>query len=153
MGGGKFPQKKIIFNTVKLKIMEKYIVSIEFRYKDAPLEGYDYTSHTNTVTVGIYDDFEEACNSGNTLMETLEKKFELHEFPNGQKAKKERFSKNGGCFGGKHTLITNLAYLKTPFEFYAKITTLKYEPIEEKLTKVLNSIGRYSDWKFSAKEN
>tara|TARA_R110001632_G_scaffold230981_1_gene368944 strand:+ start:294 stop:695 length:402 start_codon:yes stop_codon:yes gene_type:complete len=124
--------------------MEKYLVTIEFRYSDAPRHEDDYTSKNKEVTVGVFDDFDNACLEGNKLMENLEGKFPLHVFPNGKgTAKKERFSKNGGCFGSKKNLITNLAYLKTPFEFYAKITTLKYGDIDTIIGDVNDSTKRY----------
>lgn len=47
----------------------------------------------------------------------------------------------------KKTLVTNLAYLKTPFEFYAKIETLKYNPIDEAIEDVVSSLKRYKNWK------
>lgn len=133
--------------------MEKYLVKIEFRYSDAPKTEDGYTSKTKEVTMGVYDTFEEACQSGNNLLETLESKFELHEFPDRRKAPKERFSKNGGCFGGKNTLVTNLAYLKTPFEFYANIEILKYNPIDEAIEDVVSSSKRYRSYKFSCPVN
>ena len=86
-------------------------------------------------------------------MENLESKFDLHVFPNGKgEAKKERFSKNGGCFNGKHDLITNLAYLRTPFQFYARITTLKYGAIDNIIDDVVNSAKRYKEYKNSEQE-
>lgn len=127
--------------------MEKYLVTIEFRYSDAPPEGYNYTSHTKTITIGVYDDFDEACVHGNKLMETMESKFKLHVFPDGKIAKKERFSKNGGCFGSKKDLITNLAYLSTPFSFFAKITTLKYSDIDDTINDVVMAGNRYKEYK------
>ena len=132
--------------------MEKYLVTIEFRYSDAPPEGYNYTSHTKTVTIGVYDDFDDACKYGNELMENLESKFQIHTFPDGTKAKKDRFSKNGGCFGSKNVLITNLAYLKTPFEFYAKITTLKYDEINDVINDVIKSVKRYREYRNHEKD-
>ena len=127
--------------------MEKYLVKIEFRYSDAPETEDGSTSRNKMVTIGVYDTFEDACLNGNNMLETLESKFELHQFPDGRKASKERFSKNGGCFGGKNTLITDLAYLKTPFEFYAKIETLKYNTIDEAIEDVVNSSKRYRNYK------
>ena len=130
--------------------MEKYLVKIEFRYSDAPKTEDGSTTRNKMVTIGVYDTFEDACLNGNNLLETLESKFESHQFPDGRKAPKERFSKNGGCFGGKNTLVTNLAYLKTPFEFYAKIETLKYNPIDEVIEDVVSSSKRYRSYKLGA---
>lgn len=107
------------------------------------------TSRNEVVTIGVYDTFEDACKHGNDLLEFLESKFELHQFPNGSTASKERFSKNGGCFGSKKTLVTDLAYLQTPFEFYAKIETLKYNPIDEVIEDVISASKRYRNYKLS----
>ena len=130
--------------------MEKYLVRIEFRYSDAPKTEDEYIWKNKMVTIGVYDTFEDACQNGNNLLEILESKFELHQFPNGRRAPKERFSKNGSAFGSKKTLVTNLAYLKTPFEFYAKIETLKYSPIDEAIEDVVSASKRYRNYKLSA---
>tara|TARA_R110000772_G_C13310332_1_gene440589 strand:- start:16829 stop:17224 length:396 start_codon:yes stop_codon:yes gene_type:complete len=130
--------------------MNKYLVTIEFRYSDAPKYDDDLTSRSKKVTIGIHDTFDDACIDGNNLMENLESKFKLHVFPAGHTAKKERFSKNGGCFGGNKNLISNMAYLKTPFAFYAKITTLKYGVIDDIVDEVVSSSERYRDHKVTA---
>lgn len=127
--------------------MEKYLVRIEFRYYDAPETEDGYSSKNKKITIGVYDTFEDACKNGNNLLKVLEGKFELHQFPDGSKASKKRFSKNGGSFGSKKTLITNLAYLKTPFEFYAKIETLKYHHIDEVIENIVNASKRYRNYK------
>ncbi len=123
--------------------MKKYLVKIEFRYSNVPKSDYDYPSKNKMVTIGVYDTFEDACKNGNDLLEVLESKFELHVFPDGSKASKERFSKNGGSFGSKKNLVASLAYLKTPFEFYAKIDTLEYDDIDEVIDEVVNSVEEY----------
>jgi len=128
--------------------MEKFLLTIEFRYREIPKSDI-YSEHkSKKIAIGVFDDFDTACVEGNKLMVNLESKFPLHVFPNGKGvAKKERFSKNGGCFGSKKSLITNLAYLKTPFEFYAKIDTLKMDNIEETIEGVVDSIKKYREHK------
>lgn len=126
--------------------MEKYLVRIEFRYSDAPETEGRSTYKNKMVTIGVYDTFEDACQNGNNLLKILESKFELHQFPDSRKASKERFSKNGGPFGSKNDSVTNLAYLKTPFNFYAKIETLKYSPIDEIIEDVASASKRYVDY-------
>ena len=130
--------------------MEQYLVKIEFRYFDAPETESCSTTRNKIVTIGVYDTFEEACKNGNSILENMESKFKCHYFPDGSKASNERFSKNGGCFGLPKTLVTNLAYLKTPFEFYATIETLKYDSINESIDEVVNSSKRYRSYKLSA---
>ena len=134
--------------------MEKHLLTIEFIYKEVPKSDICSEHKSKKITLGVFDSFEDACIEGNKLMETLEGKFPLHVFPNGKgTAKKERFSKNGGCFGSKNNLITNLAYLKTPFEFYAKIDTLKMYDVEETIEGVVDSIKNYRSYKQSQLED
>lgn len=121
--------------------MKKYLVTIEFRYTSKR----EYSSGGNmsvnkTITIGVYDDFDIAISEGNKQMEILESKFKIHTFPQGDKAKRERFSKNGGCFNSPNTLISNLAYLRTPFSFYAKIETLHYEDTAQTIEDVLKDL-------------
>lgn len=121
--------------------MKKYLVTIEFRYTSK--RGYSSggnISVNKTITIGVFDDFDTACIEGNKQMEILESKFKIHVFPKGDEAKKERFSKNGGCFNSPNTLISNLAYLKTPFNFFAKIDTLHYEETAQAIEEVLKDL-------------
>jgi len=123
--------------------MEKYLVTIEFRYRDKPKNENDCSYKSKTITIGVYDTFNEACENGNNILEVMESKFKLHVFPSGEKAKKERFSKNGGSFKSKKALITNLAYLQTPFQFFAQIKTLKYTNTNESIDDIVTAIKRY----------
>lgn len=93
--------------------MTKELVTIEFRYHDKPKGEHDSNYKSKTITIGVFDTIEEAIIEGNKALELLESKFKLHAFPKGDKAAKERFSKNGGCFGNAKKLVTNLAYLQT----------------------------------------
>lgn len=131
-------------------LKEQYLVTIEFRYSDKPKNEMHLTSKNKTITIGVYNSFEEACEGGNKVLENLESKFSLHTFPDGRQATKERFSLNGGAFRSKKDLITDLAYLKTPFSFFAKITTLKYVDIEEVVQEVNEAVKRYRKYKLES---
>lgn len=121
--------------------MKKYLVTIEFRYTSKREYSSGGNMHVNkTITIGVFDDFDMAISEGNKQMEVLESKFKIHTFPQGNEAKRERFSKNGGCFNNPNTLITNLAYLKTPFQFYAKIATLHYEDTVQAIEEILKDL-------------
>jgi hypothetical protein len=72
--------------------MEKHLVTIEFRYLDAPKFEHDTTNKKRTVTIGVFNDFDTACKEGNNILELMESKFKLN--PNWNR--RERFSKNGG---------------------------------------------------------
>lgn len=126
---------------INKKIMKKYLVNIEFKYNSKREYSHGGNMYIEkTVTIGVFDTFDEACVEGNKTLELLETKFALNVYADGRTANKERFSKNGGAFGHPKTLIANLGYLKTPFDFYAKITTLDFEDVNESLTNVLNDI-------------
>ena len=127
--------------------MKKYLLTVEFRYSDAPKFEDGTTSQKKTVTIGVFDDYETAAIEGNKALEIFEKHYKLHTFPNGRTATKERFSKNGGCFGSTKNLISPLAYLKTNFDFYAKIETLNYFDIEETIKEVNECTKRYSEYR------
>lgn len=117
--------------------MEKYLVTIEFRYEDGSCQ------ENKKITIGVYDTFDEAEENGNKTLEVFERHFPLNEAWN----KKDRFSKNGGCFGEPKTLVTNLTYLQTPFSFYANITKLKYEDVEQTILDVIAATERYQEYK------
>ena len=127
--------------------MEKYLLRVEFRYEDAPRTEDDYTSRSTEITIGVYDAYEDALTSGNEFLESMEKIFPLHKFPNGTYARKYRFSENDGPFGSRRNLVTNLAYLQTPFSFFAKIETLKYMPIDKTISSVVDSVEKYRKYK------
>lgn len=133
--------------------MTKELVTIEFRYMDKPISEDFSGSISKTITIGVFDTLDEAIIEGNKTLEIFEKNFKLHTFPNGRIAPKERFSKNGGCFGSANKLITNLAYIQTPFEFYAKITTLKYASIDATISEVLEAKKRHDIYKKQQSED
>jgi hypothetical protein len=122
--------------------MTKELVTIEFRYYDEPKSDFRTTSQTKTITIGVFDTFDEAIIEANKALEKFEKKFKLNKFNN----IKERFSKTGGCFGTEKRLISNLGYLETNFQFFAKITTLEYDDINETINEILNAGKRYQNY-------
>lgn len=123
--------------------MTKELVTIEFRYLDIPRSEHFSGNETKTITIGVFDTFDEAIVEGNKALEVLEKHFSLNLAWN----RKSRFSKNGGCFGSEERLISDMAYLQTPFSFFAKITQLKYNDVEETINEVLEARKRYINHK------
>lgn len=128
--------------------MTKELVTIEFRYHDKPKYDEHSGSETKTITIGVFDTFEEAIIEGNKALEVFEKHFKLNTAWN----KKDRFGKNNGCFGTATRLITDLAYLQTPFNFFAKIQKLAYSDVEQTIFEVLDATERYREYKISEKE-
>jgi len=121
--------------------MTKELVTIEFRYNDAPKGDYDSDYKSKKITIGVFDTLDEAIIAGNKALEVFEQRFKLN--PNYNR--KERFSKNGGCFGEPQRLISALGYLKTPFDFYAKITKLTYADVHKTINEVLEAVKRYKN--------
>jgi hypothetical protein len=131
-----------------LEIMTKELLTIEFRYHDKPTYDGSSGSETKTITLGVFDTLDEAIIEGNKALEVFEKHFKLNTAWN----RKERFSKNGGCFGNPNRLITDLAYLQTPFSFFAKITKLEYADVDQSINDVLDANKRYRDYKLSERD-
>lgn len=98
---------------------KEYLLTIEIRGRG------DY-EHDKKITLGIFKTFEDACNEGNKALEELEKTFQLHKFPDGT-SKRDRLGVRGFFV---RNLVTNLAYLNTPFDFYLNIETLIYEDMK-----------------------
>ena len=119
----------------------KELVTIEFRFHDAPKVKGDGGSRTKKITIGIFNSLEEAIIQGNKALEVFDKHFKLNPYYN----RKDRFSKNGGCFGEACRLISPLGYLQCPFDFYAKITRLEYSDVEQTITEVLEATERYKN--------
>lgn len=117
------------------------LLTIEFRYTDVKDEEKYHA--TKTITIGVFDTLDEAIIEGNKALEIFEKHFKLNTANN----KKERFSKNGGCFGTANRLVSPLGYLQTPFDFYAKIKKLTYGDIEQNITEILEANERYKQTK------
>jgi len=126
--------------------MKKYLLNIEFRYSKVPEKEFLHSSTSDTITIGVYDSFNEACERGNKTLELLERKFPLHVFPNGTVAPRQRLSENGGAYGSRKWLISNLGYIKTPFTFYIKITTLTYDDIDYKVDQIVRDTKEYMKW-------
>ena len=116
--------------------MSNFLVTIEFRYTgNSTVHHWIKDSHiSDTYTIGIYETFEEACKGGNDVLVMMETKYKTHN--------KGRFSKNGGAFGRPNTLITNLGYLNTPFQFFAKIVPLVKFDSENTINKVLEAMNK-----------
>ena len=130
--------------------MEKFLVTIEFRYVKAPNVKCDYITYpSKTITLGVFDTRDEANECGNKALEIFEKRFKLN--PNYNRHK--RFSNNGGCFGSPNDLITDYGYILTPFSFFAKITKLKYDDVDQTITEVLNDVKEYQDYKKNQNES
>lgn len=118
--------------------MKKYLVTIEYRYISKRV--YEFGSRDNiqvnkTITIGVFDDFDSACIEGNKALEALENNFKLNVYFDGRVASKTEHS-----FKKQNTLVTNIGYLQTPFQFYAKIETLDFQSVGDSIKELLNDL-------------
>ena len=116
-----------------------YSVDIEFRYLGWSKEKERATNNSKTITIGVYESYNEAVKAGNEILEKeLETRFPLNKNWN----KKNRF-------GDKYTeyLISDLAYLTTPFSFFAHIKKLELGSVSDTIDKVLASEKEYQEGK------
>lgn len=121
--------------------MEKYLVTIEFRYNKAPKYERD-TYCSETVTIGVFDDLKQACDNGNKQLEIFERHFKLN--PNYNR--KERLNPNQVGIFKNWLLVTNLGYLETPFDFFLKVETLRFGSIEDTINKVVACTKEYREY-------
>ncbi len=116
----------------------KYLVKIEFCYNGPP----DFRGSTSTskeVVIGVYGDVKKACEDGNKVLEELESRYPLNPAYN----RKRRLSHTDASL----RLISNLAYIKTPFTFYLSVKKLNYELMPAAIDDVLEDIDKYREYK------
>lgn len=124
--------------------MNKYLVTIEFRYIGKPLNEDGNQQYISKVsTIGVFETRDEANEAGNGVLIELEKQFPLNKHWN----RKERFSNSGGCFGSPQDLISDSAYLQTPFQFFAKVTKLNYGYVNDYVAEAVATINEYTIWR------
>jgi len=116
--------------------MDKYLVKIEFRYTGMDTSGQDIRCKSKTVTIGVFDSFEKACIEGNKIFPKLEERYKLN--PNYNIKQRLSFDKR---------LISDLAYIQTPFQFFVSIETLHYKNISENLDIIENDIKLVKNFK------
>lgn len=123
----------------------KYSVDLELRYVDAPSDCDERAKQVSkTITIGIYDTYEEAVKAGNYMLETeLESRFPLNKNWN----KTNRFGETYTKY-----LISDLAYLTTPFSFFAHINRLQLSPVSEAIEAALSAENRYLEWKKASQD-
>ena len=116
------------------------MLTVEFRYLDAPKGEHMGSHNTHTITLGIYDTIEEAVNEGNKALEVLAKTFEVRP--------EDKF-KVRGLFGHPNRLVTNCCYPTRNISYFAKITKLKFDGLSQTIDKVFEARKRYVEHKMA----
>ena len=123
--------------------MTKELLTVEFRYHDAPKGEWDSECKTKEITIGIYDTLEEAIKEGNKVLEVLSDTFEVR--PD------DRF-KVRHLFGTPQRLVTNCCYTTKGIQYFAKITQLKYEDLGNTVEETFKAYERYVEYERSEQD-
>lgn len=114
------------------------ILTVEFRYMDAPQDGLDLADHrTEVVTIGIYDTLEEAIKEGNKTLGLLSKYFEVR---HDDKFKKVHL------FGSPKRLVTNTCYSTKGIQYFAQIKQHKFSDLVNVVGECFDSADRWIKW-------
>jgi hypothetical protein len=119
----------------------KELLTIEFRYHDKPRSEH-YSGYANkTITVGIFDTLEEAIDEGNKALDILSKSFEVRE--------DDKFKlKHLYLFGCPKRLVTNTCYPTKGIQYFAQITELKFDDLNETVNETFKALERYKEHKY-----
>lgn len=98
--------------------MKKYLLTFEFRYESVPVHEDAGGHKTKTVTVGIYDNIEDAVVHGNNALQSVSPLFDI----------RDKF-KVKGLWGLPDKLVTN-TFTKDRVHFFAKITVLDFSNLQ-----------------------
>lgn len=122
--------------------MNKELLTITFEYYDVPKWDVDDGSTERTITIGIFDTFEEAAAAGNEAVKTLS---ELLGTEN-----KDRFTKHG-VLGYPTRSVSN--YLCRPKIIYrVKITPLVFDDLRDMVKEAFEARKRYQAFKREQEE-
>lgn len=116
----------------------KELVTIEFRYMDAPKGEHDSGNKNKTITVGIFDTLDEAIEKGNEAIKELSKHFQVRADDNFM----PKF-----LFGFPKRLVTNTCYPTKGIQYFAKITKLEFDDLNDTITETFSAVERYKEYK------
>lgn len=119
--------------------MKKELLTIEFRYLDAPDGVWDCENKNKKITIGIFDTLDEAIQVGNKALQELSKQFEVRS--------DDKFSLNGNCVGGPQKLVTNCCYPTNHVEYFAQITTLDFADLLTTIQMTFEAVERYKQYR------
>lgn len=134
----------MIKTTVNKTGMQKELLTIEFRYHDRPNPAGFGEWPDKTITIGVFDTLEEAVEEGNKTIKVLSKYFEVR--PD------DKF-KMKFLFGAPKRLVTNTCYPTNGVQYFANITTLKFDNLEDTIAETFAAFERYKEYKREQKND
>lgn len=120
------------------------LLTIEFRYMDAPENVSLAGCKTKIITIGVFDTILEAVNIGNNMLAILSQHFQVR--------KDDKF-KVEGLFGYPNRLVSNCCYPTRGISYFAKITKLNFDGLQESVTDVFNARDRFDEYNRNNKES
>lgn len=119
----------------------KELLTVEFRYVDAPEGYFDKTKDVSkTVTIGIYDTLNDAVDAGNEILKKLSKYFEV-------RSDDQFKTKCPWRLSGR--LVTNICYPTKGVSYFAKITKLSFDDLETTVLEAFQGAERHRKYKLS----
>ena len=115
--------------------MKKELLTIEFRYHVIPKSEYSTDYESKTITIGVYDTFEEAAKEGNNILKQLSSSF---------KHLRGKFGANNGVFGTETRLVSD-CFNGYP-QVFCKITKLNFEDGEDVMNVAFVRETEYRQW-------
>lgn len=123
--------------------MDKALLTIKFEYYDIPKWDRDSGNTERTITVGIFDTFEEAAAAGNEAIKTLS---ELLGSEN-----KDRFTRHG-VLGFPTWSVSNYFCRPRNVLYHAKITPLVFGDLNDMVNEAFEARKRYQEFKKKQEE-
>jgi len=134
-------EHKMLLKWIKNKTtnnMKKELLTVEFRYCDAPQDAHDCEHKYKTITIGVYDSLEEAIKKGNEVVQELSQYFEVRH--------DDKFSLNGGIIGSPERLVTNYCHQTNGVAYFAKITQLNFTDMPAVIQEAFKAAARYNEY-------
>lgn len=116
----------------------KELLTVEFRYEDAPSKNGCSGYTEKTITIGIYDTLEEAIKAGNDILGELSKHFQVRT--------DDKFMLNY-LFGSPRRLVSNCCYPTKGVQYFAKIQQLSFDDVNTTILNAFNATDRYKNYK------
>lgn len=123
--------------------MNKELLTIKFEYHDVPKWGRDSGRTERTITIGIFDTFEEAAAAGNEAIKTLS---ELLGSEN-----KDRFFRHG-VLGYPTRSVSNFFCRPRTIFYRAEITPLVFGDLHDMVKETFEARKRYQEFKKKQEE-
>lgn len=114
--------------------MKKELLTVEFRYYSIPKSDLFSAYSTKKITIGIFDSIEDAVKEGNIIIDQLSNVFEVRSG--------DRFRAKG-LFGSPDRLVTNTCYPTNGIQYFAKITSLSFDNLNDCIDEVFASTKNY----------